>query len=141
MKTQCEKILEILKDGQWHCVQEMIDTYSVDYRSRLCRLKREGYKFENRTCENPNHHHMGRMKEWRLKSSVAEFASKSDKICTNSLDLDNDTESLNYKLNSLRSQMKPSWDTYAKLRDLDWAIRSKNNYVKREELKKYEEKL
>ncbi len=64
METQKQKILNILSDLNYHCVNEFIDTYCVDYRRRLIDIKRSGYELENRRCER--HNHTGGSKEWRL---------------------------------------------------------------------------
>lgn len=62
--TQTKRILEILQDSQWHCVNEFIDLYSIDYRRRLKDLKDKGYTLLNRKCEM--HRHIGGSKEWKL---------------------------------------------------------------------------
>ena len=70
--SQQEKILDILEDYNWHCVNEFIDTYCVDYRRRLCDLKKKGYLLENRKCEQHNYHR-GFSKEWRLLENAQAF--------------------------------------------------------------------
>lgn len=66
IKSKKEKILEVLSDYNWHCVNELLNTYCVDYRSRISELKKKGHKLEWRWCENPSHKHNGKSKEWRL---------------------------------------------------------------------------
>lgn len=62
--SQANKILNILKDEDWHCVNEFIDTYCVDYRRRIVDLKKQGYNLISRRCEK--HNHIGGSKEWML---------------------------------------------------------------------------
>ena len=65
MNTQKQKIAEILSDQAWHCVNEFIDTYCVDYRRRLVDIKRDGLEMESKTCELHNFHRGG-SKMWRI---------------------------------------------------------------------------
>lgn len=68
LNPQTQKIYEILQDERWHCVNEFIDTYSVDYRRRLVDLKRKGYQLISRKCLR--HQHRGGSKEWRFTGMV-----------------------------------------------------------------------
>lgn len=79
MKSQSNQILELLKDGAWHCVNEMLALYCVDYRRRLVDLKEKGYQLESRMCTQ--HTHRGGSKEWRLieaQKSVQTFRVLND---------------------------------------------------------------
>jgi len=69
-----QEILKILEDNNWHCVNEFIDTYCVDYRRRLVDLKEKGIRMESRKCQNPNHQHKGGSKEWRLLQGELEIS-------------------------------------------------------------------
>ena len=62
--SQKSKILEILSDNRWHCVNEFIDTYCVDYRRRLKDIKDRGYVLEGVKCTL--HNHIGGSKAWRI---------------------------------------------------------------------------
>lgn len=66
--TQQNKILALLQEGRWVCVNEFIDTYCVDYRRRLVDLKEKGHQLISRKCLR-HHHHSG-SKEWRLLSAI-----------------------------------------------------------------------
>ena len=72
MESQTEKIAELLVDGDWHCVNEMLELYCVDYRRRLCDLKEIGYLLENQKCELHNFHRGG-SKMWRMVDSPQPF--------------------------------------------------------------------
>lgn len=67
MNSQKQKILFILQDKNWHCVNEFIDTYCVDYRRRLKDLDEDGYILTSRKCEK--HNHKGGSKEWYIISA------------------------------------------------------------------------
>src|SRR3990167_2893463 len=63
--SQKSKILNILSDNQFHCVNEFIDTYCVDYRRRIKDIKDRGYILEGITCTLHNNH-IGGSKMWRI---------------------------------------------------------------------------
>jgi hypothetical protein len=65
--SQQTKILNLLDDNQWHCSSEMYAMYISDPRTRICELKKKGYKLEPRPCKAHNYHE-GLQKEWRLNS-------------------------------------------------------------------------
>lgn len=67
--NQLNKILDKLKDGEWHCTTELAALFIIDYRRRLIDLKDKGYKFENRRCIKHSHS----MKEWRLVGNSAPY--------------------------------------------------------------------
>ena len=65
MNTQLNKILNVLEDFRWHCVNEFIDTYCVDYRRRLKDIKDKGYILESAKC-TIHEFHRGGSKMWKL---------------------------------------------------------------------------
>ena len=80
-KSQKLKILDILKDYNWHCVNQFIDTYCVDYRRRLKDLRDGGYILESKRCDSHGYH-KGGSKEWRIlgrKESVS-IAPRTQKM-------------------------------------------------------------
>ena len=84
MNSQTQKIKELLVDGDWHCVNEFIDTYCVDYRRRITDLKEKGYILDGRKCELHDFHRGG-SKMWRLigqtsHSTLANFNEKPPEI-------------------------------------------------------------
>jgi hypothetical protein len=62
--TQKDKIITKLGDGLWHCSRELIEQYSVDYRSVINKLRKAGFEIEGCNCNL--HHHEGKMNMWRL---------------------------------------------------------------------------
>lgn len=64
--SQQELILEKLNDGQWHCSNELIDLYSVDYRSVINKLRKKGYEIIGKPCDM-NHTHKSRKNKWYLQ--------------------------------------------------------------------------
>lgn len=69
--SQKTKLLEILSNGQWHCLTN--EMYLKDDRSRLSELRKEGHIFsndDNMWCEDPAHRHYSRVKLRRLESSL-----------------------------------------------------------------------
>lgn len=72
MKTiQRTKILDLLRNGDWICVEDMTKLYIVDYRRRLVDIQRMGHELESRRCQQ-HAHHKGGSKEWRLKTKIPE---------------------------------------------------------------------
>ena len=72
MKTiQRTKILDLLRNGDWVCVEDMTKLYIVDYRRRLVDIQKQGYELESRRCQQHSHH-KGGSKEWRLKTKIPE---------------------------------------------------------------------
>lgn len=71
MKAQRAKILDLLRDGNWVCVEQMTQLFIVDYRRRLVDLQEQGYEMESRRCQQHTHH-KGGSKEWRLKTKIPE---------------------------------------------------------------------
>lgn len=68
MKTlQKTKILDLLRERDWVCVEEMTKLYIVDYRRRLVDIQRMGYELESKRCELHDYH-QGGSKMWRLKT-------------------------------------------------------------------------
>src|SRR5581483_6586047 len=67
--TQKNRIHELLSDGAFHCVTEMMAMYIPDYRRRLCDLKDQGVHLEARRCQA--HQHKGGIQEWRLADTSA----------------------------------------------------------------------
>lgn len=73
----------MLADGNWVCTSRMYASFMADPRTILAELYDKGKGIvEKRWCENPNHHHEGKMKEWKLKNrgvlpSVDERKSES----------------------------------------------------------------
>jgi len=66
--TQQQKILEKLNEGNWVCSTELINLYSVDYRSVINKLRKKGYDIKAKPC-NLGHTHNGRMNMWFLETT------------------------------------------------------------------------
>ena len=75
-KIHKEKMLDLLKQGGWVCVEDFTKLYIVDYRRRLKDLEEMGNVLESRRCTQHTYH-KGGSKEWRLvegaKRPVYEF--------------------------------------------------------------------
>lgn len=75
-KLQRTKILDLLKEREWVCVEDMTKLFIVDYRRRLKDLEEKGNVLESRRCTQHSYH-KGGSKEWRLvegaKRPVYEF--------------------------------------------------------------------
>lgn len=80
--NQKQKILLILQDKNWHCVNEFIDTYCVDYRRRLKDLDEDGYILTSRKCEQ--HNHRGGSKEWYLISEPSDRKISMQEVISHS---------------------------------------------------------
>jgi hypothetical protein len=82
-KLQRTKILDLLKEREWVCVEQMTQLYIVDYRRRLKDLEEIGHKLESRRCTQHTHHRGG-SKEWRLvegaKRAVYDYILGEDGI-------------------------------------------------------------
>lgn len=63
--TNKQKILNLLEKNEWVCTSQMYALYIADPRTLLSPMHEQGI-VENRWCQNPNHHHKGNQKEWRL---------------------------------------------------------------------------
>jgi hypothetical protein len=63
--TQSQKIINLLDDNNWHCSSQFYAMFISDPRTRICELKKDGFKLENRWCESHSYHE-GNPKEWRL---------------------------------------------------------------------------
>ena len=70
MEIQRIRILDLLRQQEWTCVEEMLALYIVDYRRRLTDIKRMGYDLESRRCQKHTKHGGG-SKEWRIKPSTS----------------------------------------------------------------------
>lgn len=64
--TQKDRIKALLDTGEWICTNNFYRDYMADPRTILSRMRKAGVKMEWRWCENPDHHHQGNSKEWRL---------------------------------------------------------------------------
>jgi hypothetical protein len=69
MKTQVQTILNLLSDGEYHCITEMIQKFIPDYRRRLCDIAEQGIELESKKCEF-HVHRSGNMKMWKLAKPV-----------------------------------------------------------------------
>lgn len=68
--TQQNKILEKLNAGYWICSTELIDLYSVDYRSQINKLRKKGYNIIAKPCDGKcGRNHTTRMNMWYLELS------------------------------------------------------------------------
>lgn len=66
--TQQELILEKLNKGGWTCSTELIDLYSVDYRSQINKLRKKGYDIRAEPCDGfCGRKHSSRMNRWYLQ--------------------------------------------------------------------------
>lgn len=66
--THANTILNLLREQEYVCTNEFYRRFIADPRTILSRLKKEGYEFYSRPCENPSHNHNGPSKEWKLIS-------------------------------------------------------------------------
>lgn len=64
-QLQREKMLAVLREKEWVCVEEFSKLYIVDYRRRLVDLQDKGYLLESRRCTQHDYHGGG-SKEWKL---------------------------------------------------------------------------
>lgn len=68
MNTQQERILEKLNEGRWTCSTELIDLYSVNYRSQINKLRKKGYEIVAKPCDGScGRNHSARMNKWFLQ--------------------------------------------------------------------------
>lgn len=65
-RSQTNKIYDLLKSGDWVCVNRMAELYVVDYRRRLKDLLERGIELEGVRCTL--HKHKGGQKMWRLQN-------------------------------------------------------------------------
>ena len=71
--SQERQILEKLNRGGWTCSSELIEGWTVDYRSRINGLRKKGYNIISRTCKGCGRNHKARMNQWYL-----EFKSRNE---------------------------------------------------------------
>ena len=79
-QSQKNKILELLKNGDWICTSQMYALYMSDPRRRLIDLKNDGYVLESKKCELHDFHRGG-SKMWKFigqisHSTLANFNEK-----------------------------------------------------------------
>lgn len=67
MKSQANRILDLLESKEWTCVTEMMALYIPDYRRRLVDLKKSGHPLEGKPCTIHNHESKN-MKMWKLSN-------------------------------------------------------------------------
>lgn len=87
--SQQQKILEKLNEGNWICSTDLINLYSVDYRSQINKLRKKGYNIIAKSCNgNCGRKHSGRMNMWFLNphqtknpAITEEIAPKLDNMC------------------------------------------------------------
>jgi hypothetical protein len=60
--TQHQTILNILKDGQPHCSNELRDVFVPEYRSRINELRKQGFTIKGYRCNL--HQHKGNSQMW-----------------------------------------------------------------------------
>lgn len=65
MKSQVQRIITVLEDGNWHCTSEFYKDFMADPRRRMVDIQDKGYKLESRPCQSHNYHD-GHSKEWRI---------------------------------------------------------------------------
>ena len=65
MNSQINKIMELLKAGDWICTSQMYALYMSDPRRRLCDLREKGYILESKKC-SLHDFHRGGSKMWRF---------------------------------------------------------------------------
>ena len=70
-KLQKYKILDLLKERDWVCVEDMTKLFIVDYRRRLVDIQRMGYELESRRCTQHSYHRGG-SKEWKITGRPAQ---------------------------------------------------------------------
>lgn len=67
MQTQQDLILEKLSKGEWVCSTDLINLYSVDYRSQINKLRKKGYEIIAEPCDGScNRKHRAKMNKWKL---------------------------------------------------------------------------
>lgn len=75
-ETQQNKILQKLNEGSWICSTELIDLYSVDYRSQINKLRKKGYVILSEPCNGRcGRNHQGKMNMWHLATQVGGMVS------------------------------------------------------------------
>jgi uncharacterized protein (DUF488 family) len=65
MKSQVQRIIDVLQDGTWHCTSEFYADFMADPRRRMKDIQERGFTLESRTCESHTFH-AGGSKEWRM---------------------------------------------------------------------------
>ena len=66
--TQAEMILEKLNKGYWVCSTQLIDMYSVDYRSQINKLRKKGHEILAEPCDGMcGRTHKSKMNKWKLQ--------------------------------------------------------------------------
>ena len=80
--SQTQRIKELLGDGEFHCVIEMMMMYIPDYRRRICDLKKY-HKLEGKSC-TLHDHKSKTMKMWRLNDIVYKCTSNEINMISNS---------------------------------------------------------
>ena len=73
--TQQTQILQLLNDGEPHCVGEILEKmFIVDYRRRLCDLKDQGYNLISEPCGGRcGRNHSAQLHQWTLLSSRPKY--------------------------------------------------------------------
>lgn len=51
LSPQKQKLLELFKDAEWHCSNEITPLFIRDYRKRLSEMSREGFEFKSMRCD------------------------------------------------------------------------------------------
>ncbi len=64
-KVQKQKMIDLLKEREWVCVEDFTKLFIVDYRRRLVDIQRMGYVLESRRCIQHSYH-KGGSKEWKI---------------------------------------------------------------------------
>lgn len=74
LTPQHNLILNMLSDGQYHC--PTAELFMKDDRKRISELNQGGYVIlGDKTCDNPNHHHISKVKLRKLISRGGEVVT------------------------------------------------------------------
>lgn len=81
MKSQVQRILDVLEDGEFHCTSEFYADYMADPRRRMKDIQEKGFHLESRKCRKHGYH-AGGSKEWRLLEKPAPKKKPTYQITT-----------------------------------------------------------
>lgn len=65
MKSQVQRIIDVLEDGEWHCTSQFYADFMADPRRRMIDIQERGFSLESRPCRSHTFH-AGGSKEWRM---------------------------------------------------------------------------
>ena len=73
--NQQAQILQLLNDGEKHCVAEILEKmFIVDYRRRFCDLREQGYNLLSEPCGGRcGRKHSSQLHQWTLLPSKPKY--------------------------------------------------------------------